>query len=96
MQHPWLHSYDSATPHTLAYPEVTLDQLLDCAARDYPDHTAITFVLKYALGNRVRIGGRMSYHQLRQRVDRLAAALDQLGVRKGERVAVIGGWVCGS
>ena len=50
MEHPWLHFYDPATPHTLTYPDVMLDQFLDEAARNDPERTAITFVLKYALG----------------------------------------------
>jgi long-chain acyl-CoA synthetase len=89
MEHPWLRFYDPATPRTLAYPDVTLDYFLDVAARDYPDHMAITFVLKYALGGRLRIGGQVDYRSLRAQVDHFAAALDALGVGKGERVALM-------
>ncbi|HEU5099532.1 MAG TPA: long-chain fatty acid--CoA ligase [Roseiflexaceae bacterium] len=89
MEHPWLQFYDPATPHTLAYPDVTIDQVLDQVARGNPDRTAITFVLKYALGGRLRIGGRLTYRQLQTHIDRFAAALDQLGVRKGDRVALM-------
>jgi long-chain acyl-CoA synthetase len=89
MEHPWLHFYDPVTPHTLTYPDVTLDQSLDEAARNDPERTAITFVLKYALGGRLRIGSWMTYRQLRAQVDRFAATLDELGVRKGDRVALM-------
>ena len=37
MEHPWLHFYDPATPHTLTYLDVTLDHFLDEAARNDPD-----------------------------------------------------------
>lgn len=89
MEHPWLHFYDPGTPHTLTYPEVTLDHFLDAAARDHPDRTATTFVLKYALGGRLRIGGQLTYRRLRAQVDHFAAALDELGVRQGDRVALM-------
>jgi long-chain acyl-CoA synthetase len=68
---------------------VTLDRLLDDAARDCPNLPAITFVLKYLLSGRVLIGSRISYRRLRAQVDSFAAALDELGVRKGDRVAVM-------
>jgi len=75
MEHPWLRHYDPDTPHTLTYPDVTLDRLLDDAARDYPNQPAITFVLKYLLDGRVLIGSRLTYRRLRIQVDRFAAAL---------------------
>jgi long-chain acyl-CoA synthetase len=89
MEHPWLRFYDARTPHTLTYPPVPLDRFLDDAARDCPDRTAITFVLKYALGDRLRIGTTMTYRRLREQVDRFATALADLGVKKGDRVAVM-------
>jgi acyl-CoA synthetase (AMP-forming)/AMP-acid ligase II len=46
-------------------------------------------VLKYPLGGQLRIGSRMTYHRLRTQVDCFAAALDELGVRKGDRVALM-------
>ena len=89
MEHEWLRYYDAETPHTLSYPAVALDRFLDDAARNYPDRTAITFVLQYALGERVLIGRKLSYRHLREQVDRMAAALAAMGVRKGDRVGVM-------
>jgi len=89
MEHPWLRHYDPDTPHTLSYPDVTLDRFLDDAARDCPTRPAITFVLKYLLGGRVLIGSRLTYRRLRIQADRFAAALHQLGVRKGDRLALM-------
>ena len=89
MEHPWLRHYDPDTPYTLTYPDVTLDRFLDDAARDCPNRPAISFVLKYLLGGRVLIGSRLTYRRLRTHVDRFAAALHQLGVRKGDRLALM-------
>jgi long-chain acyl-CoA synthetase len=89
MKHPWLRFYDPNTPATLDYPPITIDQFLDQAARDFSEQTAVTFVLKYALGGRVMIGGRTRYRQLREQVGRFATALAALGVRKGDRVALM-------
>jgi long-chain acyl-CoA synthetase len=85
----WLRFYDPRTPHTLSYPDTTLDHLLVEAARDFPDRTAITFVLKYVLGDKILIGGRLAYWQLHAQVDRCATALAALGVQKGDRVAIM-------
>ena len=89
MEKPWLRFYDPRTPPTLKYPELPLDHFLDQAARDYGSRTAMTFVLRYLLGGRVRLGGTWSYRQLRDAVDRCATGLAGLGVRKGERVALM-------
>ena len=89
MEQPWLRHYDPDTPYTLIYPDTTLDRFLDDAARDCPTRPAITFVLKYLLGGRVLIGSRLTYGRLRTQVDRFAAALHQLGVRKGDRIALM-------
>ena len=89
MEQPWLSAYEKGVPQTLSYPNQTLSDLLQTAARTYPDKTATNFVLKYMLGGRFTIGGRLSYRQLNELVDRMATALYQLGVRKGERVGVM-------
>lgn len=89
MEQPWLSAYEKGVPQTLSYPSQTLSDLLQTAARTYPDKTATNFVLKYMLGGRFTIGGRLSYRQLNELVDRMATALYQLGVRKGERVGVM-------
>lgn len=74
---PWLKSYDPGVPASLEYPQVTLPAALDATARRFPDLPAMIFK-----------GRRISYREHHQRVQRLAAALQGLGVRKGDRVAV--------
>lgn len=89
MEKPWLASYEKGIPATLTYPDLTLSDLLQTTARTYPDKVATNFVLKYMLGGRFTVGGRLSYQKLNELVDRMATALYQLGVRKGDRVAVM-------
>jgi long-chain acyl-CoA synthetase len=89
MEKPWLAHYEKGVPHTLSYPSQTLNDLLQNAARTYADKPATNFVLRYLLGGRYTVGGKLTYKQLNEYVDRMATALYQLGVRKGERVAVM-------
>ncbi len=89
MEKPWLSNYEKGVPPSLTYPNHTLNDMLQTAARTYGDKTATNFVLKYMLGGRFTVGGKLTYKQLNELVDRLATALYQLGVRKGDRVAVM-------
>ncbi|KPV52196.1 long-chain fatty acid--CoA ligase [Kouleothrix aurantiaca] len=89
MQQPWFSSYEARVPHTVDVPAATLDTFLTESARKYPYNTATNFVLSYLLGGRYTVGGEMTYRQLNEQVDRFANALYQLGVRKGDRVALM-------
>ena len=77
MEKPWLKHYDAGVPHTIDYPEVPLHHFLEESARKYPDNVATVIQ-----------GGKLTYKELNQLTDRLAAALYDLGVRKGDRVAL--------
>jgi long-chain acyl-CoA synthetase len=79
----WLKNYDPGVPATIDYPRVTLHQLLEQTANRFPNQTAIIF--PGALGDSYRL----SYKQLDQRVNRLANALINLGVKKGDRVVLL-------
>jgi long-chain acyl-CoA synthetase len=89
MDRPWFNSYEPLVPHTLDYPDITLDAFLTESARKYPYNTATNFVLSYILGERYTVGGKITYRKLNELVDRFANALYQLGVRKGDRVALM-------
>ncbi|BCX03824.1 MAG: long-chain-fatty-acid--CoA ligase [Candidatus Roseilinea sp.] len=86
---PWLERYDKGVPATLNYPEATLYDLLAETVRKYPDRLATKFVLRYILGDRVMVGGTLTYGRLGTLVERFAAALHALGVKRGDRVALM-------
>jgi long-chain acyl-CoA synthetase len=75
---PWLKLYDEGVPHSLQpYPEHPLHEFLERSARDYPDRPAVVFQNQ-----------PLSYRELNDLTDRLAAVLAGIGVKKGDRVAV--------
>jgi len=74
----WLKGYDEGVPTTLEpYPERTLLDYLSEAARNWPDRPALLFK-----------GSKISYRQLEEESDSLAAALVATGVKRGDRVAL--------
>jgi long-chain acyl-CoA synthetase len=76
---PWLKHYDEGVPRTLRpYPERTLLDYIADSAREHPDHPAILFK-----------GLRVTYGQLERLSDAFAVALAGLGVKKGDRVALL-------
>jgi len=77
MEKPWLKSYEPQVPPTLIYPHRPLQDNLAESARKYPDATATIFQ-----------NAKLSYAELNALVDRFSAALQELGVKKGDRVAV--------
>jgi len=79
MKRPWLDSYPSDVPKTLApYPEESLFSLLANAAARHPDRPATAF-----------FGKHMSYQRLFHETERFSSVLAELGVLKGDRVALI-------
>ena len=77
MEKPWLKSYEPQVPPTIKYPERPVDANLTESALKYPNATATIFQ-----------DAKLTYAQLNQLADRFAAALQQLGVKKGDRVAI--------
>src|SRR5262245_21357750 len=76
---PWLAHYDADVPGSLQpYPNKTLLDYLVALARDHGDKPALLFK-----------GASMSYARLQGESDACAAALASLGVKRGDRVALI-------
>jgi long-chain acyl-CoA synthetase len=86
MDKPWLKHYDEGMPATIDYPRIPLDRLLTDAAAKHPDHTAIIFGAM--VGSRL-MDANLTYRQIDDAVDRFAAGLQEMGVKKGDRVAIM-------
>ena len=89
MDKPWTKFYEPGVPASLTYPNVALYDLVAEACQKYPDKTAIKFILSYIAGGRLTVGGKMTYRQLDQAINAFAGALHDMGVRKGDRVALM-------
>ena len=84
----WVEHYEEGVPVTVDIPEMPLHQLLSNAAREAPDRTAMRMILKYlSLG--LVIQSRFTYREADEASSRFAAALHALGIRKGDRVALM-------
>lgn len=83
---PWLKFYDEGISPNLVYPQTALDQLLSSSAAKHPEHPAIIFGAR--VGRRVLDQG-LRYQALNDAVDGFAVGLQELGLAKGDRVAII-------
>jgi long-chain acyl-CoA synthetase len=76
---PWLKHYDEGVPYTLQpYPELTLIDIVAESAAQRPDHPALLFK-----------GRTISYAELEELSNAFASALSRLGVKKGDRIALL-------
>ncbi|HOD28873.1 MAG TPA: AMP-binding protein [Syntrophales bacterium] len=77
--YPWFRNYDAGVPHTLApYPDRTLLDVVAETARQRPGHTMMWFK-----------GNVITYARFQAYVEDVARALAGLGVRRGDRVALL-------
>src|SRR5262245_37762702 len=84
MDAPWVKYYEEGVPKSITYPSWSLPDLLDASAREFAGNRALTFYVDPKLPP-----SRMTYAELRDATLRFATALNELGVRKGDRVAVM-------
>lgn len=75
---PWLRFYDKGVPATFEYPEFALWEIVHNSAERYSANIACDFM-----------GYTMTYAALWEQTQRFAHALQALGVKKGDRVAVM-------
>ncbi len=73
----WLKSYEPTVPHTIDYPKISLYEMFKQTAERFPSNPATSFM-----------GREFTYRELLALIDSFAAALEALGVKKGDRVAI--------
>ena len=86
-ERPWLQSYDKGMPTSLDFPDVPLHQFIKDTTQRIPHHVAL--VTPAALPVVGRISKEMTYAELDRASDAMAAALIDLGLKKGARVAIV-------
>ena len=74
---PWIAHYDRGVPSTIEYPKAPLFYFLEEAAKKYPDRACTIFK-----------GAVISYKDMNALTDHVAAALVDMGVKKGDRVGI--------
>lgn len=75
---PWLAHYAPGVPHDIETPSGSLSHLMERSVTEYPDRVALEF-----------FGATVSYARLGEQISRAAGALRDLGVGKGDRVALV-------
>ena len=74
---PWFTKYDAGVPKTIDYPKAPLYYFLEQSAQKYPDKPCTIFK-----------GAVVTYKEMNEITDRIAAALADMGVKKGDRVGI--------
>ncbi len=77
-EHPWSRFYEAGVPERLDYPDATLGSILAQTASKFPRNTALLFY-----------GNKITYAELDRLANRFSGALTGLGVKKGDRVALM-------
>jgi long-chain acyl-CoA synthetase len=77
-ERPWLKSYDLQVPHHISYPSITVVEMLERAVQSYPNKACTI------LNDSV-----ITYQQMDELSDRLAASFASLGIRKGDRIGFL-------
>ena len=74
---PWFANYDKGVPKNIDYPKAPLYYFLEQSAKKYPDKPCTIFK-----------GAVITYKEMEEITDRIAAALADMGVKKGDRVGI--------
>lgn len=77
-ERPWTKFYEPGVPTTITYPELTLGNVLAQTVAKYPGQTALMF-----------FGRKITYAELDGLVNRFSNTLTGLGIKKGDRVAIM-------
>jgi long-chain acyl-CoA synthetase len=74
----WHGSYAPGVPRELDFEKITMSEVLTRTAGQFPDRTALIFM-----------GKKISYRELESLVNRFARALTAIGVKAGDKVAML-------
>ncbi|MDY7036644.1 MAG: AMP-binding protein [Thermodesulfobacteriota bacterium] len=77
-QQPWLNTYHEGCPAKIQIPEISVRQAFEETTEKWKHKIAMIYY-----------GKKITYQELREKVDRLATALSDLGIHKGDRVALL-------
>lgn len=77
-ERPWTRFYEPTVPPTLTYPDIPLGRVLARTAAKFPIRPAMIF-----------FGKKILFSELDRLTNQFAHALERLGVKKGERVALM-------
>lgn len=75
---PWLAHYATNVPHTIQEPTDTIVDMVDAAIKDYRGRVALDF-----------FGAETTYGELGDQISRAAEGLRRIGVKAGDRVALV-------
>ena len=78
MDRPWYRFYQENVPRSFTYPQIPLFSLVDRTAEHFPDAVAMSF-----------FGKKIRYREFQSLTRKMADALHRLGVKKGDRVALM-------
>lgn len=78
MEKPWLKNYPEEIPHTIAYDTQPLHVYLEQMSSRYPERKALHF-----------LGKDITFSELNSKVRQFANFIQKLGVKKGDRVAIM-------
>ena len=76
-ERPWLKFYPEGVPANVEIPERSLPEIFDEVADKYSSRAAVIFY-----------GNKISFGKLKEDINRFATALHELGIRKGDKVAL--------
>ena len=78
MDKPWVKFYEDQVPPEIEFPDISLPQLFEQSVANNPNGSAASF-----------FGKKITYTELGRLVDQFAIALTRLGVKQGDRVAIM-------
>jgi long-chain acyl-CoA synthetase len=87
-ERPWTKMYDPGVPASLEpYPDITVQSFLQEGAQKIPNNPALISSAHVPVAG--RLASTITYSELDKLSDALAAALVDMGLKKGDRVAIV-------